>query len=161
MDDLTVQSAVVDYKDNSLVFLSTPTWEQAETTVNTLFKIHDTSGLWIGDAAIYLESVFPETYTQLFPDGELSKTAMNKRAICKKIPPSRRGTAKPGVIDVAAWFDTEEEQDEIISMGSSGATVAEVRDEAKAMRGQPPKPRRSHSVACPECNAVFIYEEGV
>lgn len=155
-----VQKPVVEYRENALVFLDKPSWEQAETTVNTLMRMHTASGLWIGDAAIQLEAYYPQTYSQFFPDGEISKTILNKMAIARKIPPPRRRDVYPSVVDVAAGFDTEAEQDEIIRLASEdGLTVEEVRQVAREMKGKPRKAPKSHSVACPECNHVFIYEE--
>jgi hypothetical protein len=160
MNELTLQNPVVDYRENSLVFLDKPTEEQAESVVNTLVKIHTTSGIWIGDAALQLEMYYPQTYAQFFPDGEISKTIMNKMSIARKIPPSRRREAYPSVVDIAAGFDSVDEQDEIISLAvDAGHTVEELRQIAREMKGKPPKKSKVHSVACPECNAVFYYEE--
>jgi hypothetical protein len=159
MTDLVPQNVIVEYRENSLVFTEKPTWEQAESTVNTLLKIHTTAGLWIGDVVLYLEKAYPDTYLQLFPDGELGQTIMNKRSICRKIPPERRLSACPGIIGIAAGFNNEEDQDLIINMGVEKKTVAETRIISREMHGRAPKLAKEHSVACPECNHVFIYEE--
>ena len=160
--DISLQEPIVDYQENALVFLDKPTEEQAESVVDTLIRIHTSSGIWIGDAAIQLEAYYPQTYSQFFPDGEISKTILNKMAIARKIPPSRRRNACPSVVDVAAGFDSVEEQDELISLAADGGhTVEEIRQIAREMKGKPPKQPKVHSVACPECNHVFIFEEVV
>jgi hypothetical protein len=160
MNDIALQEPIVDYRGNSLVFLDKPTEEQAESVVNTLMKMHTTSGIWIGDAAIQLEAFYPQTYTQFFPDGKISKTILNKMSIARKIPPSRRREAYPSIVDVAAGFDSVDEQDEIISLAVDGGhTVEEIRQIARQMKGKPAKQPKVHSVACPECNHVFIYTE--
>lgn len=160
MNDLAIQNPVVEYKRNCLVFLDKPTEEQAESTVNTLIEIHRSSGIWIGDAAIQLEMYYPATYSQFFPDGEISKTILNKMSIARKIPPSRRRDVFPSVVDVAAGFDNEVDQDEIIRLADEeGLTVEEIRQIAREMKGKPAKKPKVHSVACPECNHVFIFEE--
>jgi len=83
-------AGIVQYNHNSLSFIQQPTWEQAEVVVETLLKMSGAIQFWMGDTILMVEGCFPQTYTQLFPDGYKSKSLANMRWVSSRVDPSRR-----------------------------------------------------------------------
>ena len=152
--DLEVQKPVWEYRNNSLVFLENPSWEQAQVLANTLTRMNEAAGLWLGDAALRFSLIFPATHYQLWEDRYSGKTVLNRMIEAKKIPPPRRRELSAGVISAICGLDTEEDQDTAIEIAErDGLTVQEVRELVKEMKGLPPKPEKVYRVVCKHCGA--------
>lgn len=163
MTEIALQQPVVEYKKNSLVFLATPSYEQAESTVNTLLTMEGAVNHWIGDAILYLEAAFPNTYTQFFPDGYKAKSLANMRWVSKRVPPSRRREGLSWSIhEAVAGLDNPDDQDEALETAAlNDMTVSETRKMVRAIKGKPEpvkEPKIIH-VCCEQCGHEFEVTE--
>ena len=161
MTDIAVQSAVVEYQSNALVFLEKPSWEQAESLVNTLMTMEAAVNHWIGDAVIYFEAVFPDVYPQLFPE-HAAKSLANMRWVSSKIEQSRRReTLSWSHHEAVSGLDRPEDQDEVLETAElNNMTVSETRKMVRAMKGKPDpvkEPKTIH-VVCEHCGEEMKVE---
>ncbi|MFH1952545.1 MAG: hypothetical protein ABIL06_13110 [Pseudomonadota bacterium] len=154
--ELEPQKAKWEYRNNALVFVENPTWEEAEVLAATLMKMSGAANCWLGDAALRFSLVFPEIHYQLWDDRYAGKTIMNRMTEAKKIPPPRRHDLSASIISAICGLDTETDQDTAIEIAErDGLTVAEVRQLVKEMSGLPPKPEKIFKIICRECGVEF------
>lgn len=161
---LTIPDAgqVVEYQKTALAFRNRPTWEQSESLVNTLMTMDHAVSWWIGDAILMLEAMFPQNYTQLFPDGLDAKTLTNKRWVSSKILPARRRESLSwSHHDAVAGLDEAQQEEVLTTAELNKMSVSDTRKMVRAMQGKGPKekePKVFH-VQCPECEHEFDWQD--
>ena len=157
MNEIAISQPVVEYQKNALVFLDKPSWEQAESLVNTLLTMNGSVQFWLGDAMNHLAGWYPE-YEQLFPDGYSAKSLANIKWVASKIEPTRRRELSWSHHEAASGLDNPEDQDEVLETAElNDMTVSETRKMVRAMKGKPDpvkEPKVIHCV-CPECQCEF------
>ena len=154
MNEIALQGPIVDYQRNALVFLQRPSWEQAESLVNTLLTMEEAIQFWLGDCMLYLSSVFPANYEQLFPDGYAAKSLANMRWVASKVPVSRRREELSWSHHEAVSGLGDETQAEVLETAVlNDMTVSETRNAFREMKGEVPvsKPPKTVHVVCEEC----------
>ena len=162
MTEIAVQSPIVEYERNALVFLQKPSWEQAESLVNTLLTMEEAIQFWLGDCMLYLSSAFPTNYEQLFPDGYAAKSLANMRWVSSKVPMSRRRVELSWSHHEAVSSLEDETQAEVLETAVlNDMTVSETRNMVKEMKGEGPvaKPPKVIHCVCPECQHAFEVTE--
>jgi len=132
---------VAEYQENSLSFNHPPTWEEAETVVNTLLRMDGAIQWWWGDTLLILDATFGEEYTQLFPDGYAAKSLANMRWVASRIPPARRREVSWSHHEAVTPLE-EQVQDELLQMAVDEQwTVRQIRAAARAAQGKLPAPK--------------------
>lgn len=155
MNDL-IPSELVEVSDVGVRFLRTPTRQEWDDLIVTLLRLRKALPFWIGDAILYGEHRWGDTYTQAIDaTGRTYDTLASYVRVCKAVPLEMR---RPGLpfeyhkrvalhsltLDQRVWYLDRAESNEFENSNAMTATIKKEQH----LGTQP----AYEYVICPICN---------